>query len=167
MPEVVARRDDVLFVIVGDGEQRNELIKRAKQRNVADYVKFVGAKKFHEMPLWYNSGDLFVLPSLSEGTANVCYEALGCGVPVIATDVGGAAEIIKSGENGRLIESKNPTAIAESILLLLADEKMRTQLKIKGKDLMKGWGLHWDRAASDFMNLYLRSLLKEGAGDVK
>lgn len=161
IPEIIANRDDVLFVIVGDGEQCNKLIRKAKRNGVADYVRFVGAKKFYEMPLWYNAGDLFVLPSLSEGTANVCYEALSCGIPVIATDVGGTSELIRSGENGILIESGNHSAISKSVLLLLEDEKMRRQLKEKSKKRRTDQGRHWDEAASDFIGLYQRSLLKE------
>lgn len=75
----------------------------------------------------YNAMDLFVQPSLSEAFSQVLVEAMGCGLPVIATDVGGAREVIESGVNGILIEPDAAAAIArETVGLLTDNDRART-----------------------------------------
>ncbi|MEO7660383.1 MAG: glycosyltransferase family 4 protein [Pyrinomonadaceae bacterium] len=80
-----------------------------------------------------NAMDLFVQPSLSEAFSQVLIEAMGVGLPVIATDVGGAAEVIDNGVNGILIEPDNVQAISDQTIWLFSDERLRTNLAAAGQ----------------------------------
>jgi len=92
--ECARHMPSVLFVFVGNGVVKGK----------TDNCKFVGARPHEEMHLWMNAADVFVLPSRSEGTPVVLLEALSCGTPVIASCVGGCADLVKDGETGYLFK---------------------------------------------------------------
>ena len=71
------------------------------------------------MPIWINACDLFVLPSLDEGSPTVIPEAWGCGIPVVATAVGGVPELFQSNNIGILVEPRNSEDLASAILSAL------------------------------------------------
>ena len=87
---------------------------------------------------WYSAADLLVLPSHSEGSPLVVMEALSCGTPVLATNVGGVPQLIEAGRNGELVSPRQPEALAENLLGLLespgALEKMREVILGSGRD---------------------------------
>lgn len=88
--------------LVGDGSQRGKLEARAAELGVWDHVQVLG---YRDDPAQFVSQcDLYVQPSLSEGFGLALVEAMGCGVPVLATTVGGAPEIIEHGRTGWLLE---------------------------------------------------------------
>lgn len=72
--------------------------------------------------------DIFVLPSRAEGISNTILEAMACGVPVVATGVGGNSELVSAGETGELVPSANPPALAEAIWRLAADPALRARM---------------------------------------
>lgn len=82
---------------------------------------------YENMPIAYIASDVFALPSLAEGMSRSLMEAVACGRPVIATDVGGNPEIVQR-EFGMLVPPRNPPALAEAIHVLLADEKKRKKM---------------------------------------
>jgi len=102
------------LIIVGEGSSRGELMKLAASLNVAERVHLVGAIPHQELYLWYSAADLFCLASSREGWPNVVLEALACGTPVVATDVWGTPEIIRSDTVGFLTR-RDEGAIAEKI----------------------------------------------------
>ncbi len=119
MHEVVKKRDDIVCYIVGDGELKNSLEKLIADLNLKDCVTIVGAKPHHEIPVWINACDAFVLPSLNEGNPTVMFECLGCGKPFIGTRVGGIPETINSEKYGLLSEPGNVQELAGNILASL------------------------------------------------
>ena len=106
---------DVLFVIVGNGPEREMLYNFIKNRKLSDSFILAGAKPHDEIPFWMNACDLFVMSSLIEGVPTVLFEALGCGKPFVGTNVGGIPEIITNNKLGILIPPKNPNALADEI----------------------------------------------------
>lgn len=97
--------------IIGDGSQRSTLMQQAVLLRVSDHVHFFG---YREDPASYiRECNVYVQPSLSEGFGLALVEAMGCGVPVFATAVGGAPEIITHGETGWLLEQSTPRRIVE------------------------------------------------------
>src|ERR1700733_850954 len=80
----------------------------------------VGARSHDEIPLWMNACDVLCLPSLSEGLPNVVLEALACGLPVVASRVGGVPELVRDGSNGFLVPPSDPSALAEGLRRALA-----------------------------------------------
>lgn len=117
MAEVRQKISDIEFrvAILGDGPDREALLKQIAELNLLDTVHLTG---FHDNPIaWYRSGDAFVLPSLIEGMPNVLLEAMACGTPVISTDCpSGPAEILNNGQYGTLIPTNNVAALRDSLL---------------------------------------------------
>jgi teichuronic acid biosynthesis glycosyltransferase TuaC len=110
-----------LLAAAGSGPQREELEARARDRGVADRVRFVGRVDHDRVGRFMAAGDLFVLPSLSEGLPTVVCEAMNCGLPVVATAVDGTPEIVRDGRTGLLVPPSDPDALAGALAAILDD----------------------------------------------
>lgn len=124
---------DARLMLVGNGENREKLEKLVKELILEEYVRFIGKVQNEEVPEYMVASDIFILPSLSEGFPVTVLEAMASGLPIIVTRVRGLQEIIKDGENGFLVEPKNPEQIAEKVLMLLEDEELRERISRNNK----------------------------------
>jgi teichuronic acid biosynthesis glycosyltransferase TuaC len=106
------------LLMVGDGPLHEALLLQAKQLGIANRVSFVGKRPHNEIPLWMNAADVFCLPSIREGRPNVLLEALSCGTPAVASDVGAVSEIIHEG-NGRIAGVADPKSLFHQLLACL------------------------------------------------
>ena len=114
----------VRLVVVGDGPSRASLEAQARALDVSDIVDFIGA--VDDVRPWLQSANVFVLPSRSEGISIALLEAMACELAVVATDVGGNREVVRSEDVGRLVPSEDPAALAAAINeMLLAPERAR------------------------------------------
>jgi glycosyltransferase involved in cell wall biosynthesis len=105
------------------------------------------------------SSDIFILPSLAEGLSNALLEAMACGLPVVATNIGGTNEVIKNGVNGILVEPKNSEQLAQAILSLMKNQKYAYRLGINArKTITEKYSL--DLLSEKYVHLYCK-LLKE------
>jgi sugar transferase (PEP-CTERM/EpsH1 system associated) len=104
------------LVLAGDGHERSALEQLTDQLNLKDRIHFLGSRD--DIPNVMNGFDLFVLPSFSEGLSNTLLEAMSCGVPVIASHVGGNPEIVKTDVSGFLYPSDDVNALAERLSTL-------------------------------------------------
>lgn len=111
------RLPDTALVIVGDGALRQELERVATSEGIVDAVRFLGDRS--DVARLLQGMDLFALSSLSEGYSIALLEACAAGLPIVATAVGGNAEIVRDGINGVLVPSGDPIALAASISDLL------------------------------------------------
>jgi len=116
---VISRRKDVVFIIGGDGPLLNYHKELAGKLGVKDYIVFTGAIPRDIIPKYYAASDIVVVPSLQESWGLVATEAMACGKPVIASNVGGLPDQIIDGFNGFLVPPRSPKAIADKILYLL------------------------------------------------
>jgi len=108
----------VRFLIVGDGELREALQKKAEQLGLTDMVIFTGARV--EVESFYDVMDIFVLPSLWEGLSTVILESMASRVPVVATDLPGTRELVQPGRTGWLVKPGDPASLANGILQALS-----------------------------------------------
>ena len=115
-PELRAR---LRLVMVGDGPLRGQAQALLDDAGVADLAWLPGERR--DVPQIMRSLDCFVLPSLAEGISNTILEAMATGLPVVATDVGGNADLVRHGHTGMIVPSNKVQAMAAS-LLRLADE---------------------------------------------
>lgn len=126
----------VIFVVISGGEERKELEKIIKEKNLSDRVFLVGKYDKAVELLW--AFDMFLLPSIKEGLPYVLLEAGLAGLPVIATNVGGISEIIKNMETGIVIRSKNSKEIYLAILYMMNNieksDYFRSNLQKKVKE---------------------------------
>ena len=125
----------IKIMLIGDGPERETLKALARKGGVTQHVIFTG---FQEDAVKLLSAlDLFVLPSLTEGTPMALLEAMSYGIPVIASEVGGIPKVITSGENGVLVTPENSTEIAKSILKLYKNNEYWMKLSDGAKNCIK------------------------------
>jgi len=111
---------------------KNEVLRLRKMLDLEQQVDFLGAST--QVPQFLASSDVFVLPSRSEGFSNALLEAMVCGLPAIATQVGGNPEILEDGVSGFLVPAEDPGAIADRIMRLLADPELRRRQGAAGRE---------------------------------
>ena len=133
--QLIERRIAIKILLIGDGYQRSYLESEAKQLGIGKHVLFAGFQK--EVSKFIPSFDVFVLPSLTEGTPMALLEAMSFGLPVIATAVGGVPKVISHGNNGLLISDSSSSEITDSINKLLEDTPLRTRISEGAKTLIK------------------------------
>jgi glycosyltransferase involved in cell wall biosynthesis len=92
-------------------------------------VFLLGTRPHEEIPSWMNACDVLCLPSLSEGLPNVVLEAMACGLPVVASSVGGVPEIVRDDVNGFLVPPSNPSALADALRRALATKWDRESIR--------------------------------------
>jgi glycosyltransferase involved in cell wall biosynthesis len=118
--EAVAQIPEATLLVVGQGPERARLEVRARSPDLAGRVRFLGNRPHEELPGLLAAADVMVLPSQSEGLANVWVESLACGTPIVIADVGGAREVLDRPEAGRFA-ALDARSIAEAIRSILAD----------------------------------------------
>ena len=120
------------FVVVGDGPLRKELEALAATLGIHAFVTFAG--ECTDMPARYRALDLMLLTSWHEGTPLAILEALASGVPVIATDVGGVAELIVAGTTGALVPPGDDARMAERACEMLASLDVLVRMGERGRE---------------------------------
>jgi len=134
------------YIIIGEGKERENLLKLARERNLEDKVFLVGEKE--DAAVYLKAFDILLLPSIKEGLPYTILEAGAAGLPVIASRVGGIPEIIVHKESGILTKPKEADAIAQALETLLTDDTLR---KKYGENLKR-------KVASEFS---LQKMLKQ------
>jgi glycosyltransferase involved in cell wall biosynthesis len=113
--EVIKRDANVLLMIIGSGPLKAQLERTVKKEGLSNHVTFLGQVNHEWIPFWMNACDLFVLPSMREGFPTVLPEAMACGKPIVATQVGGIPEILVDEELGLLVKPGQPPALSSAI----------------------------------------------------
>jgi len=127
---------DVALLIVGDGNQKEELKELCLKENIKD-VFFAGHKQFEELPRYYAISDIFVLPSTEEVWGLVLNEAMACGLPVIATDKAGASvDLIKDGVNGYVVEAKNAEWLYQAMKKILSNPELKQSMGTNSQQII-------------------------------
>lgn len=157
LPDIISQATvPVLVKIVGDGAYLKDLEKLAKELKVENYIQFTGLVDHKEIHKVYTSADVFVLPSLAEGMANVILEAIASGLPVITTDTGGTKELING--NGFIIPAENPKAISNCILKLMNDKSLKNSMSAKSRSIAEG--MSWNNISKEYLNIYYKVIRK-------
>lgn len=124
--ELVGNGVPLRALIVGDGPQRTELEHLSRQLGFGDRVVFAGFQE--DIAQWLPGMDVFVLPSLTEGTPMALLEAMAHGVAVVASAVGGVPQVINHGETGLLVSPGNAGELSSAVLTLYKDSVTRRRL---------------------------------------
>jgi len=119
LPDLRASHPDLHYVIVGgaspEGDNRAELVAQVARLGLGERVHFLGALPPDELKWALSASDVFVLATRNEGWANVFLEAMACGLPVIATDVGGNAEVVCRDELGSIVPFGDAAALSRAL----------------------------------------------------
>jgi glycosyltransferase involved in cell wall biosynthesis len=147
------RFPDLKVVVAGDGFERPDLIALAERLGIARDVTFLGWVANSELPPYYRSAAVSVIPSLEEGFGIPAAEAMGCETPVVASDAGGLPEVVEHGVTGLIVPRGDSTALAEAIGSLLADPARRERMGRAGRERALRL-FDWDRTAEQFEQIY-------------
>ncbi|MFW6141316.1 MAG: glycosyltransferase family 4 protein [Candidatus Saliniplasma sp.] len=126
--DVKGKYSDVELLIIGSGDLKDELKELVHKERLDEHVRFIGEVEHSELIDYYQNSDIFVLPSVSEGLSNVILEAMACGLPVIATGVGGNTELVKHEKGGLIVDAKDIPGLQRSLEKLLNDPELRRKM---------------------------------------
>ncbi|MBZ4645600.1 MAG: hypothetical protein PWR27_483 [Petroclostridium sp.] len=132
---VVDKNKRAKFLIVGTGSREEELKKQVKSLGLEEKVIFTG--HIQDVGKIMNIIDINVISSLSEALCLSLIEGMSVGKPCIATNTGGNPEVVLDGQNGLLVPVKDVPKLAEAILKLVEDDKLREQMGMRGKKFME------------------------------
>ncbi len=128
---LLEKKNDLKFLIVGDGPMRSELETYAKKLEIQKNIFFFGEQR--NVFKFLKEMNVFVLTSLYEGLSNSIMEAMLSGLPVVATDVGGNRELIVDGETGFLCEPNNLSDMVEKVIYLINNPQEAKKMGEKGR----------------------------------
>jgi glycosyltransferase involved in cell wall biosynthesis len=123
---VATKAPEARFLVVGDGGAKPALQRQARTLGLDRRVDWLGWRP--DIPLLLAAMDVFVMPSLHEGTPTILLEAMAMGKPVVASRVGAVAEVVRDGDNGLVVEPNDPHRLAEAMSLLIGRPELRAQL---------------------------------------
>ena len=113
---------------IREDDEMVRLQELREELGIGDIVTFLGAKDQDTLQYYYSAAEIVVMPSDYESFGMVALEAMACGAPVIASDVGGLAFLVKHGRTGYRVPARDPEALADKITRLLTDEALRRRI---------------------------------------
>ncbi|KJS04833.1 MAG: hypothetical protein VR77_10445 [Flavobacteriales bacterium BRH_c54] len=155
----------VRVFIIGDGEEKENLIQYCKEFNI-DFTEFNKQKKKVTITFtswvknvdWANAGlDIIALSSLNEGTPVSLIEAQAANNPIVTTNVGGVENVVQKDKTGLVVPSGNNQAFSEALLKLVENDALRKQMSEKGWEFVKE-KFHYERLVNDMRELYFSLL---------
>lgn len=158
LPIVIDSYPDSRLIIIGEGNDEKNLKNLVKSLALQDHVNFLGQISQVCVKEWLQKSKLFVLPSVEEGQGVVLIEALACGTPCIASNVGGIPDVIND-DVGTLVPPENPKALSEAILFYLNNEDVWLE-KSKNSRLRAIQQFDWDVIGKKMVKLY-KSVLSQ------
>jgi D-inositol-3-phosphate glycosyltransferase len=156
--------DDLRLVVVGSpsgpagGREPVLLGTLARELGLENAVRFVRARPHAELPAYYQAADVCLVPSYTESFGLVALEAQACGVPVVASSVGGLRSIVRHGQTGYLVEPGASEALAERAWRILSDPPLARSMG--GLAQCSSGDYSWDRSADSLLDLYSASLAR-------
>jgi len=151
--KIVKARKDIRVIILGHGELLKDLQGMAPELSICEYVSFKG---FVSNILDYlHVADIFVLTSDMEGMPNSLLEAMACGLPVIATRIGGVVDIVEDKKNGLLVAAGDEEELKDEILKLLGDEQLSKAISQEAYKTIRE-NYYIDKVANKYISLYQR-----------
>jgi teichuronic acid biosynthesis glycosyltransferase TuaC len=139
------RRTNLRLAYVGDGPGAKQLRSKAKDLSLEDRIVLAGACPSQRVAQWLAAANVLALPSYNEGYPNVVIEALSCGRPVIATNVGGILELVNE-ESGILVAPRDSRALAQAIQTTM-------ERKWDERSISEQFHRGWDEAADELLSI--------------
>lgn len=150
---VVGAIPDARLILVGDGPLLMAMKKASRDIGIAGSIDFPGHT--NAVIDYLHASDVYAFPSLQEGMPNALLEAMACGLPVVATRIGGVIDVVRDGESGILAEPGDSQSLAEGIITLLRNSNLAARLGSKAHQLMKE-SFSLERIAPLYRALYIR-----------
>lgn len=145
------------LIVVGPGTRLRRRYEKQVKRSRLEDVVFIGYVSTEELPRYYKTADVFCAPALGhESFGIVLLEAMAVGTPVVASNIEGYASVLGHGAEGLLVPPQDVKALAQALLTLLKDERLREQMGSKG--IIKAKDYDWEHVAKRVLNYYVRIL---------
>jgi len=157
MPKVLEHYNDAKLVIAGKGGMLDELREKVEFLGISQKVYFAGYLNSKQVPKMYKCADISVFPSTYEPFGIVALEAMLAGTPTVVSDTGGLNEIINHGVNGMKSYTGNPNSLADSILTLLYDKQLCSEITKNAKQKVKT-EYNWTKLAQDTHFVYQKAI---------
>jgi glycosyltransferase involved in cell wall biosynthesis len=146
------------LVLVGDGDLRGELETQVADEGLAGVVSFAGMAVREDVNAYLSAADIVAVPSVHsdgfvDGQPTVALEAMSAAKPLVVTRVGGLPDLVRSGENGLVVEEHDPDALAEAIVSLARDAPWRAAMGAAARARVEQ-ELNWDRVADRLIHAY-------------
>jgi colanic acid/amylovoran biosynthesis glycosyltransferase len=141
--QLAIHRPGLVLELVGEGPEREPIVRRARALGVAERVRLLGSLSWEEVRARLGRAGVFVLPSIRlasgrmEGIPVALMEAMASGVPVVSTRLSGVPELVRDGETGMLVEPGDPTGLARAVATLLDDDELATRLALNARQLVE------------------------------
>ena len=116
------------LTFIGDGEEKNRLIARAKELDLSEKVFLLGRLEYNSIPTFMHYSDILILPSIEEGVGRVLLEAMSLNLPIIASNVGGIPLVIDDQKDGLLFEVGDIESLKEKVLFLLNNDSFSKKM---------------------------------------
>jgi D-inositol-3-phosphate glycosyltransferase len=140
-------------------------IQRLYRRyGLQDLVVFLGKRGQDTLPYYYSAADVLVMPSHYESFGMVALEAMACGTPVVASQVGGLAFLVQDAVTGYTVPSGDPAALAERLTALISDASLRRQMGEQAAQVARGYG--WEKIAARMIAVYAEMLEMARVGEI-
>lgn len=156
-PELVRRCPRLKFLLVGDGEWREQFEQRARSQGLEKYFVFTGLVSPAQVPAYVGIMDVLVHLSRREGLPRALPQALAAARPVVAYDCDGASEVCQDGETGFLIQAGEQQALTVRLMQMAAQPALREVMGRRGQDFVRA-RFSVERMVNDLHALYLRLL---------
>ncbi|MGC8605656.1 MAG: glycosyltransferase [Desulfomonilaceae bacterium] len=124
---------DARLILIGQGYLNSKIKQKVAESGLEQHIELIPGSS--DIRPFLRRGWLLTLPSISEGFPQVIIEAMACGLPVVATSVGGVPEIIEHGVNGLLVQPRSPKSLAQSMASLLLDDETRNLMGARAREL--------------------------------
>ena len=149
----IERKNNINFLIVGDGTLRAEMEKKTEKLNLCDNVKFVGFVDHAKVEKYYDKLSVFIAVSERESFGVSVLEAAAKGIPSITSNIGGLTEVNLHNKTGIVIRPNKPYELADAIQKLYENKKMRHDLGLNAKKRVIE-KFNWEDNVSDMINIY-------------
>lgn len=158
MPNIIKSYPQTLLKIIGDGNLKTEMTILVQKLGISSNTKFVGIVPNNDLPKYYNSANLFILPSQSEGFGLVIAEAMSCECIPLASDLPAIRSIIDNSINGFLLSKINTENIVKSVLEIFSlSEEKRNEIKLAGRKKIIA-NFDWQIVSKNYDTLYKQML---------
>jgi len=152
MPVILSRYPKTSLTIAGSGSEEANLKALAAKLGLHKHVRFLG--EVSDIERYFETLDVFVLPSIAETFGIVLLEAMQAGVPIVATKVGGVPDVIEDDKNGLLVKSRNSKSLADAIIRVLSKPSLAAKLRANGFSRLEEFD--WKKIIERIENLYER-----------
>lgn len=128
MPKILAKQPHARLLVCGDGPLETSLRDMVRRLHLEKMVHFAGFVPNHRLPEYLNAADVYVSPSLEDGSSLSLMEAMACALPVVVTDIPAVLEWVQDGKNGFVVKKRDVEGLATAIITMLGSDSLRAQM---------------------------------------